>query len=147
MTSGATVEEIPGVRATPLPPADRTRLLLWVAIPVLIINFAAPYLQLIALPLVFFLKNRLHQSPDQVALFALIAASPTYFGWLFGFIRDRWSPFGGGDRSPSRPRPMGSCWPAASRSGSCCSSSAVRPAVSPPPSGDATPCPARCRRR
>ncbi|HLZ76024.1 MFS transporter [Phenylobacterium sp.] len=95
---GTVVEEIPGVRATPLPAAERTRLLLWVAVPVLVLNFAAPYLQLIALPLVFFLKNRLHQSPDQVALFALIAASPTYIGFLGGFIRDRWSPFGAGDR-------------------------------------------------
>ena len=98
--SGATaVEEVPGVAATALPAAERTRLLLWVAVPVLIINFAAPYLQLIALPLVFFLKNRLHQSPDQVAMFAFIATSPTYVGFLGGFIRDRWSPFGGGDRA------------------------------------------------
>jgi hypothetical protein len=100
MSGGAaTVEEIPGVKATPLPAGERTRLLLWVAVPVLVINFAAPYLQLIALPLVFFLKNRLHQSPNQVALFALVAASPTYLGWAFGFVRDRWSPFGGGDRA------------------------------------------------
>jgi hypothetical protein len=99
VSAGVTVEEIPGVAATPLPAAERTRLLLWVAVPVLIINFAAPYLQLIALPLVFFLKNRLHQTPEQVALFAFVAASPTYFGGLFGFIRDRWSPFGRGDRA------------------------------------------------
>ncbi|MGZ3403210.1 MAG: hypothetical protein ACXWKN_08130, partial [Phenylobacterium sp.] len=99
MTHAADVEQIPGVKATPLPAGERTRLLLWVAVPVLILNFAAPYLQLIALPLVFFLKNRLHQTADQVALFALIAASPTYVGFLFGFIRDRWSPFGGGDRA------------------------------------------------
>jgi MFS family permease len=95
----ATVEEIPGVRATPLPAAERTRLLLWVAVPVLIINLAAPYLQLILLPLTFFLKNRLHQAPDQVALFSFIAAAPTYLGGLFGFIRDRWSPLGRGDRA------------------------------------------------
>jgi MFS family permease len=104
VTAGASaiepgVEEIPGVAATALPAGERTRLLLWIAVPVLVINFAAPYLQLIALPLVFFLKNRLHQSPDQVALFALIAASPTYVGFLGGFVRDRWSPFGGGDRA------------------------------------------------
>ena len=100
MTAGApVVEEIPGVVATPLPAGERTRLLLWVAVPVLVINLAAPYLQLITLPLVFFLKNRLHQTPNQVALFALLAASPTYVGFLFGFIRDRWSPFGGGDRA------------------------------------------------
>jgi MFS family permease len=84
--------------ATPLPGPERTRLLLWVAVPVVILNFAAPYLQLIALPVVFFLKNRLHQTPEQVALFAFVAASPTYLGGLFGFIRDRWSPFGRGDR-------------------------------------------------
>jgi MFS family permease len=99
VSAGVTVEEIPGVAATPLPAGERTRLLLWVAVPVLIINFAAPYLQLIVLPLVFFLKNRLHQTPEQVALFAFVAAGPTYFGWLFGFIRDRWSPFGRGDRA------------------------------------------------
>ena len=101
MTAGpaATVEEVPGVPATPLPPAERTWLLVGIAVPVLIINFAAPYLQLIALPLVFFLKNRLHQSPDQVAMFAFLAAAPTYLGGLFGFVRDRWSPFGRGDRA------------------------------------------------
>ncbi len=100
MTADApAVEAIPGVAATPLPAAERTRLLLWIALPVLIINFAAPYLQLILLPMVFFLKNRLHQTPDQVAMFALIAAIPTYVGWLFGFVRDRWSPFGRGDRA------------------------------------------------
>lgn len=93
------VEEIPGVTATPLPAAQRTSLLLWVAVPVFVLNFAAPYLQLVALPLVFFLKNRLHQDPGQVAMFAFLAAIPTYLGWLGGFIRDRWSPFGGGDRA------------------------------------------------
>ncbi|WP_293376864.1 MFS transporter [Phenylobacterium sp.] len=100
MTAGAdsTVEEVPGVLATPLPAAQRTWLLLGIGFPVLIINFAAPYLQLIALPLVFFLKNRLHQSPDQVALFAFVAAAPTYLGGFFGFVRDRWNPFGRGDR-------------------------------------------------
>jgi len=97
--TAATVEEIPGVSATPLPAGQRTRLLLWIAVPVLVINFAAPYLQLILLPVNFFLKNRLHQTPSQVALFSLIAAAPTYVGWLGGFIRDRWSPFGGGDRA------------------------------------------------
>ncbi len=99
MTAGVVVEEIPGVVATPLPADQRVRMLLWVAVPVLVINFVAPYLQLIALPLVFFLKNRLHQTADQVALFAFVAATPTYLGGLFGFIRDRWSPFGRGDRA------------------------------------------------
>ncbi len=98
MSGETAVEEIPGVRATPLPGPERTRLLLWIALPVLVLNFAAPYLQLIVLPLNFFLKNRLHQSPDQVAMFGFLAAFPTYLGFLGGFVRDRWSPFGAGDR-------------------------------------------------
>ncbi|MBS0362020.1 MAG: MFS transporter [Proteobacteria bacterium] len=100
MTAGASVvEEVPGVPATPLPAGERSRLMFWVAVPVFVINLAAPYLQLIALPITFFLKNRLHLDPTQVALFAFLAASPTYVGFLGGFIRDRWSPFGGGDRA------------------------------------------------
>ena len=98
-SSPSVVEEVPGVPATPLPASDRTRLMLWLAIPVFVTNLAAPYLQLVALPLVFFLKNRLHQDPSQVAMVAFLAASPTYFGFLGGFIRDRWSPFGRGDRA------------------------------------------------
>ena len=95
----ATVEEIPGVAATPLAGPERTRLLLWISVPVLVVNFAAPYLQLVLLPMVFFLKNRLHQTPEQVALFGFLAAAPTYVGFLGGFVRDRWSPFGRGDRA------------------------------------------------
>jgi MFS family permease len=95
----AVIEEVPGVPATALPAGQRTALMAWVAVPVFMINLAAPYLQLIALPVVFFLKNRLHLGPSQVAMFAFLAAFPTYLGFLGGFIRDRWSPFGGGDRA------------------------------------------------
>ena len=94
----AAVEEIPGVRAIPLKGAKRLRLLLYAGIPILIINFAAPYQGLIGLPITFFLKNRLHLSAHQTAQFNLIVAIPLFLGFLFGFIRDRWSPFGKGDR-------------------------------------------------
>jgi len=94
----ATVEEVPGVVAVPLAGAQRLRLLLYAGVPILIINFAAPYQGLIGLPITFFLKNRLHLNANQNAHFNLIVAIPLFVGFLFGFIRDRWSPFGKGDR-------------------------------------------------
>lgn len=95
MTAGAVVEEIPGVVAEPLQGAKRIRLLLYAGVPILIINFAAPYQGLIGLPIVFFLKNRLHLTAPETAKFNLIVAIPLFIGFVFGFIRDRWSPFQG----------------------------------------------------
>jgi hypothetical protein len=82
----------------PLAPGRRLRLLLYAGVPILIINFAAPYLGLIGLPITFFLKNRLHLTAHQTAQFNLIISIPLFLGFVFGFIRDRWSPFGTGDR-------------------------------------------------
>ncbi|HZZ31809.1 MAG TPA: MFS transporter [Phenylobacterium sp.] len=96
--TAATVEEIPGEVAIPLAGARRLRLLLYAGVPILIINFAAPYQGLIGLPITFFLKNRLHLDASQNARFNLICAIPLFVGFVFGFIRDRWSPGGAGDR-------------------------------------------------
>ncbi|HEX3699498.1 MAG TPA: MFS transporter [Phenylobacterium sp.] len=85
----------PGV---PLPTGQRMRMLLAAGVPLLLFNFGAPYLGLIAVPVLFFLKNRLHLTASQTAIFALISSIPLYLGFVFGFIRDRWSPFGLGDR-------------------------------------------------
>lgn len=84
--------------AAALPIGDRMWLLGMSSIPLLLFSFAAPYLPLIAVPVLFFLKNRLHLSATQTAFFALIASIPLMLGFVFGFIRDRWSPFGLGDR-------------------------------------------------
>lgn len=92
---GAAVEEIPGLVAEPLRGPGRIRLLLYAGTPILIINFAAPYQGLIGLPITFFLKNRLHLTATQTATFNLIISIPLFVGFLFGFIRDRWSPFQG----------------------------------------------------
>ena len=83
---------------TPLATGARVRLLAYAGVPILIINFAAPYLGLIGLPITFFLKNHLHLGADQNARFNLIVSIPLFLGFVFGFIRDRWSPFGAGDR-------------------------------------------------
>ncbi|MDB5417132.1 MAG: ral substrate transporter [Phenylobacterium sp.] len=84
--------------AEALPLRERLSLLGYSALPLLLFNFAAPYLPLIAIPVLFFLKNRLHLTASQTALFALITSVPLFLGFVFGFIRDRWSPFGLGDR-------------------------------------------------
>lgn len=46
----------------------------------------------------FFLKNGLRLTAYQAATFGVLIAIPAYFGFAFGFLRDRWSPFGMGDR-------------------------------------------------
>ena len=96
--AAAEVEALEGVEAQPLPAGPRLSLLGAASVPLLLFNFGAPYLGLIAVPILFFLKNRLHFSASQTALFALITSIPVYLGFVFGFIRDRWSPFGAGDR-------------------------------------------------
>ena len=50
------------------------------------------------IPMQWVLKNRLNLSPERIAFFQLLIAAPTYVAFLFGFLRDRWSPFGKGDR-------------------------------------------------
>lgn len=96
--SAAPVEEVPGVAAIALNAGERTRLLFYAGAPILVLNLAAPYLGLIGLPITFFLKNRLHLSAHGAAQFNLITSIPLFAGFIFGFIRDRWSPFNMADR-------------------------------------------------
>ena len=90
--------EAVGVEPEPVASGERLWLLGLSGVPLFLFNFAAPYLPLIAVPMLFFLKNRLHLGASQTALFALITSIPLFLGFVFGFIRDRWSPFGLGDR-------------------------------------------------
>jgi MFS family permease len=64
----------------------------------LLINLAAPMHGLIGVPVAFFLKNRLHLTANQLAVFNLWTGAPLFAGFLFGFLRDRWSPLRTGDR-------------------------------------------------
>ena len=86
-------------QATPASgPADLSKLLLSAGFVLLLVEFALPANGLIGLPIVFFLKNKLHLSAQDVAAFNLWASIPLYLSFAFGFLRDRWSPFGAGDR-------------------------------------------------
>lgn len=50
------------------------------------------------IPVQYVLKNQFKFNPQQISLFQLLIAWPTYIAFVFGFARDRWSPFGRGDR-------------------------------------------------
>ena len=65
----------------------------------LLLNFASPGGGLIGVPISFFLKNKLHLQAHELALFNLWTSAPLYAAFVFGFLRDRWSPFGRGDRA------------------------------------------------
>jgi predicted MFS family arabinose efflux permease len=81
-----------------LPVVRRLQVLGYCAVLLLLTNLAAPYSGLIGIPVVFFLKNRLHLGANQLAQFNLWVGIPLYVSFVFGFLRDRWSPFGYGDR-------------------------------------------------
>jgi hypothetical protein len=78
--------------------SDHLRLMLIGGGLLLLVNFAAPTNGLIDIPVAFFLKNRMHLTANQLAVFKLWTGLPLFVGFLFGFLRDRWSPFGTGDR-------------------------------------------------
>jgi hypothetical protein len=83
---------------TVLPAARRLQVMAYGGLILLLLQFAAPYEGLIGLPITFFLKNKLHLSANAVAQFNVLTAGPLFLGFLFGMLRDRWSPFGTGDR-------------------------------------------------
>ncbi|MGO9059403.1 MAG: hypothetical protein ACLQU2_18750 [Candidatus Binataceae bacterium] len=64
-----------------------------------LMNFSGPAGGMIDIPVTFFLKNRMHLASNELAVFKLWIGIPLFLGFAFGFIRDRWSPFGGGDRA------------------------------------------------
>ena len=77
---------------------DHLRLMLFGGVLLLLINLAAPMHGLIGVPVAFFLKNRLHLTANQLAVFNLWTGAPLFAGFVFGFLRDRWSPLRTGDR-------------------------------------------------
>ncbi len=81
-----------------MPARRRVQVMAYGGLILLLLQFAAPYEGLIGLPITFFLKNKLHLSANAVAQFNVMTAAPLFLGFLFGMLRDRWSPFGSGDR-------------------------------------------------
>ncbi|HEV2363349.1 MAG TPA: MFS transporter [Caulobacteraceae bacterium] len=84
--------------AAPLPAAERGEVFVYAGLILLILNFAAPVGGFLSTPLTFFMKNRLHLQAHQLAAFNFWTGLPLYLAFAFGFLRDRWSPLGAGDR-------------------------------------------------
>src|SRR5215472_982727 len=102
------IQEAAGTRDTiagvSIPPsieegsADRRTILIYAGTMIVALSFTSPSVGLFVIPISFVLKNRLHLSASELATFTLWAGVAAYFAFAFGVIRDRWSPFGLGDR-------------------------------------------------
>ena len=97
MTEAASIEAV-GRQPTALATPERRKLLAYAGLLMLLASFATPYGGLISIPVVFFLKNKLHLQAHQTAVFNLWTSVPLFLAFAFGLLRDRWSPFGAGDR-------------------------------------------------
>jgi len=81
-----------------LSPSVRQTIFLYLGILIVLLAFGGPSGGLFDIPISFFLKNRLHLQAHEVANFRLVAAIPLYLSFVFGFIRDIWSPLRMKDR-------------------------------------------------
>lgn len=86
------------VASTPASSTDRRTIVLYAGVMIAVLSFTSPSVGLFVIPLSFVLKNGLHLSANELATFTLWAGIPAYFALAFGVMRDRWSPFGLGDR-------------------------------------------------
>jgi hypothetical protein len=57
----------------------------------LLVNLANPGF-LLDIPTSYMLKNVLHASASQISGFRLLTGIPFYLGFVFGMVRDLWSP-------------------------------------------------------
>jgi hypothetical protein len=96
-STAATVAAVT-VAPVDLSPSVRHSIFLYLGLLIVLLAFGGPSSGLIDIPISFFLKNRLHLKAHEVANFRLAAAIPLYLSFVFGFVRDIWSPFGIKDR-------------------------------------------------
>jgi MFS family permease len=73
--------------------SNTRRLYLYFSLLALMMNVTNPQ-WVLDIPTSYMLKNLLHASASQVALFRLLTGIPFYLGFVFGLARDLWSPFG-----------------------------------------------------
>src|SRR5689334_6864931 len=64
----------------------------------LFVYLATPAGYLVDFQTSYMLKNQLHATAAEVAIFRLLTGIPVYFGFAFGLIRDQWNPWGLRDR-------------------------------------------------
>ncbi len=81
-----------------LAPAERKKIFLYLGALVFLLAFGDPNGGLMDVSISFMLKNKLHLTAQEMARFRLFVALPLYFAGFFGFLRDRFDPFGMKDR-------------------------------------------------
>lgn len=64
----------------------------------LLVYLVLPHGYLLDIATAYMLKNQLHATAMQVALFRFLVTVPVYLSIVFGFARDMWNPFGLRDR-------------------------------------------------
>jgi hypothetical protein len=64
----------------------------------LLVYLATPLGTLVDIQTAYMLKNQLHATATEVSMFRLLTASPAYFAFAFGLMRELWNPFGLRDR-------------------------------------------------
>jgi len=100
MTSDDPAGSVHAANSAPiLSDSNRLQAFAFSGLLLVLMNFSGPAGGMIDIPVTFFLKNRMHLQSNELAVFKLWIGLPLIFGFVFGFIRDRWSPSGRGDRA------------------------------------------------
>jgi len=84
--------------APALAAGDRTRILLYCGVIIVVLHTISPASGFQVVPMAFILKNKLHLAASELAVFGAWASIPGYLSILFGVVRDFWNPFRLGDR-------------------------------------------------
>ena len=95
----ARAQSLPVGPTVALSDARRLQAFAFGGVLLVLMNFSSPAGGMIDIPVTFFLKNRMHLHSNELAVFKLWIGLPLIVGFIFGFIRDRWSPSGRGDRA------------------------------------------------
>ncbi len=76
----------------------RDRTLLYFGWLTLFVYLATPAGALVDIQTSYLLKNQLHATATQISTFRLVTGIPVYVAFIFGLVRDQWSPLGLRDR-------------------------------------------------
>ena len=86
------------IAAPASPSRDRNQVYLYFGTLIFLIAILNPVNYFTDVSTSIVLKNQLHASAEQVSTFRLATLIPVYLAFIFGLMRDRWSPFGLRDR-------------------------------------------------
>jgi len=85
-------------RAAPVDPRDALRIYAYFVPLAFLLYVLDPVGPFFDIAITYVLKDHLHVGLGEAATFRVLTAVPVYAAVVFGFVRDRWSPFGQHDR-------------------------------------------------